>query len=82
VRREHVTYISKKRREKSAVVHSGKKAKFPVDSVQTAKSAEKLINTAKPALSSGQKAAIHRKTAKFGVEPNKNPGKGETKKRG
>lgn len=63
-----MTFISAKRRKKSATVHVGGKSKFPVDSVQTAKSALKLENSAKPPLTGPQKAAIHKKAASFGVK--------------
>lgn len=66
-----MTFISAKRRKKSATVHVDGKSKFPVDSVQTAKSALKLENSAKPKLTGSQKAAIHKKAASFGVKPNK-----------
>jgi hypothetical protein len=64
-----MTYISAKRRKKSATVHVDGKDKFPVDSVQTAKSALKLENSAKPKLTSSQKASVHKEAAKFGVKP-------------
>lgn len=66
-----MTYISAKRRKKAATVHVGGKDKFPVDSAQTAKSALKLENSAKPNLTPSQKASIHKKAAKFGVKPKK-----------
>jgi len=81
-----MTYISPARRHKSATVHVGKKEKFPVDSVQTAKSAIKLIHRAKPALTPGQEATVRSKAAKFGVksktaDPDGSAGKSESKKK-
>lgn len=63
-----MTYISPERRKEAATVHSGGRAKFPVDSVHTAKSALKLLGTAKPPLSSSQKAIVKREAAKYGVK--------------
>lgn len=69
-----MTYISAKRRQKSATVRvkgpDGKEQdKFPVDSKQTAKSAVHLLGHAKPELTSSQRAAVLRKAAKYGVKP-------------
>lgn len=66
-----MTFISAKRRKKSATVHVGGKDKFPVDSETTARSALRMEGLAKPALTSSQKAAIERKAAKFGVTSKK-----------
>lgn len=66
-----MTYIPSKRRKKAATVHVGGKDKFPIDSEHTANSALKLINNAKPALTSGQKSAIRRKAASYGVTAKK-----------
>lgn len=70
-----MTYISASRRKKAATVHSGGKAKFPVDSVHTAKSAVKLINNAKPKLTRSQKATVRREAAKYGVKSAAEKGK-------
>ncbi len=67
-------HIPKERREKAATVHVGGKAKYPVDSVHTAKSAVKLINNAKPPLTPSQKSAVRQKAARFGVTSAKKPG--------
>jgi hypothetical protein len=50
-------------RKKTATVHSGGKAKFPIPpgDKKHARSALRLINTAKPPLSSSQKAAVRAK---------------------
>lgn len=63
-----MTYIAPKRREKAATVHVGGKAKFPIDSVHTAHSALKLINRAKPPLTSSQKATVKHEAASYGVK--------------
>lgn len=47
------------------------KAKYPIDSPGTAKSAIKLINSAKPELTPSQKAAVRRKAASYGVKSKK-----------
>lgn len=72
-----MTKISAKRRAKSSTVQVGGKDKFPIDSPHTAKSAIKLINTAKPPLTTSQKVAVRRKAASYGV---KGTPYGETKK--
>jgi len=64
-----MTYISAKRREKSATVHVGKKAKYPVDSHKTAESAVRLINNAKPALTESQREHVLSEAAHYGVRP-------------
>lgn len=66
-----MTYIAPKRRKESATVHVDGKDKFPVDSEHTAESALKELNRAKPPLTSGQKSAVRRKAAKFGVTSKK-----------
>lgn len=75
-----MTKISAKRREESATVHVGKKAKFPVDSAQTAKSAARLIPNAKPALSSSQKASVMSEVHKY--LPNAEAAGSKKKKKG
>lgn len=61
-----MTHISAKRRQQAATVHTKDgQNKFPVDSVQTAKSAAHLLNTAKPPLSSSQRATVIRKVHKY-----------------
>lgn len=62
-------YVNAARRRKSAVVHEGGDDKFPVDSSATAKSAVRLLNHAKPALSPSQKKAVLAQAAKYGVKP-------------
>lgn len=66
-----MTKITAERRKKSATVHVGGKDKYPVFSKQTARSALRLLNHAKPPLTASQKAAVIRKAAKFGVHPSK-----------
>jgi len=69
--------ITKKRRERAATVHVDGKAKYPVDSPQTAKSAVKLINNARPPLTKSQRSHVLHESAKYGVHP---AGEGEQKK--
>jgi hypothetical protein len=57
------------KRKKYATVKSGGKAKYPIFSEKSARSALKLINNAKPPLTSSQKATVKRKAAKYGVHP-------------
>jgi hypothetical protein len=64
-----MTYIPKKRREEAATVHVDGKAKYPIDSKHTAKSALRLINNAKPPLTPSQKATVRKDAAKYGVHP-------------
>lgn len=68
-----MTYISPDRRKKSATVRvksDGKeKAKFPVDSPQTARSAIRELNHAKPKLTTGQKKHVLAEAAKYGAHP-------------
>jgi hypothetical protein len=63
-----MTDIPAKRRKKAATVHVDGKAKFPIDSVHTAKSALKLENAAKPPLTSSQRTSVERRAATFGVK--------------
>lgn len=64
-----MTDFSAKERKKYATVHVNGKDKFPIKSRESAENAEHLINNAKPPLSSGQKAAVRRREAAFGVHP-------------
>jgi hypothetical protein len=75
-----MTYISPERREKSATVRAGKKKKFPVDSVQTAKSALHLINNAKPPLDSKQRANVIKRAHEYAPNIEAPPPKGSSKK--
>lgn len=67
--------FSASERTKYATVHTKTGGKFPIKSEQSAKNAVKLINRAKPPLSSTQKAAVRREAAFFGVQSSKKPGK-------
>lgn len=69
-----MTYISADRRKKSATVKVKEKGgkteeKYPIDSVQTAKSAVRLRNNARPPLTASQKKTMLAKAAKYGVHP-------------
>lgn len=56
-------------RKKYATVHTKDgKGKYPIDSVHSAKSALRLINNAKPKLSSSQKSAVRKEAAEYGVK--------------
>jgi hypothetical protein len=68
-----MTYISAARRKKAATVHVNGRDKYPVDSVDTAESAVKLIGRAKPKLTSSQKATVRRAAATYGVKPKAAP---------
>lgn len=76
-----MTYISPERREKSGTVTVGKRKKFPVDSVQTATSALKELNHAKPPLSDAQRASVISEAHKY-VPSKKAPPKKGAKKPG
>lgn len=53
--------LSAKEREKTATVHSGGQAKFPIPDKAHATSALRLIGTAKPTLTAAQKAKVRAK---------------------
>lgn len=53
--------ISEKLRKKTATVHSGGKAKFPIPDKSHAANALARLNQAKPPLSSAQKAKVRAK---------------------
>ena len=58
----------KQRKEHATVRGPNGKPKYPIFNKATAKSAVKLINHAKPPLSSAQKARVRAKAAKYGVK--------------
>ncbi len=55
--------------KKYGTVKSGGKSKYPIKNAKNARSALKLINNAKPPLSSSQKSSVRRRAAAFGVKP-------------
>lgn len=61
--------ITARRRERAATVHVNGKAKYPVDSPETAKSAVKLLNSAKPPLTTSQRSHVLHEAAEYGVKP-------------
>lgn len=68
-------HFSGEEREKYATVHTKKKEKFPIKSEQSAENALKLLNRAKPPLSSEQKANVRRRAASYGVTGKSQSGK-------
>jgi hypothetical protein len=64
------TYKAKERKESATVVVNGK-PKYPIKDEAHAELALKLINSAKPALTSDQKTKVRRKAARFGATSSK-----------
>ncbi len=64
-----MSYIPADKRKRTATVKVGGESKFPIFSKKSAKSAVNLRNSAKPALTPAQKAAVLRKAAQYGVHP-------------
>lgn len=61
--------IPETKRERTATVSGPKgESKYPIFDERSARSALRLINHAKPALTAEQKAAVRRKAAKYGVK--------------
>lgn len=57
--------------KKYGTVKSGGKKKYPIKNAKTARSAVKLINNSKPALSESQKSSVRRRASEFGVSSKK-----------